>query len=88
MARIRIIGLVTGAPSGAAGQWVKSYTPHGRGGRGDIELTPNRSDAKVYETVVAALEDWQRVSVTHPTRPDGQPNRPMTAWTVRIEPED
>jgi hypothetical protein len=84
VSRIRIVHLATGQPSGADGQWVKSYTPDGHGGRGDLLLTENKHEAKVYANAAAAMEEWRRVSSTHPTRPDGKPNRPMTAFTVEI----
>ena len=85
MARIRIVGLATGQPTKASGLWVKSYTPDGFGGRGDLVLTENQREAKVYESATAAIEDWQRVSATHPRRPgDGKPNRPMSAFTIEV----
>jgi hypothetical protein len=30
------------------------------------------------------MKDWKRTSKTHPRRPDGKPNRPMTAFTVEV----
>jgi hypothetical protein len=85
VSRIRIIHLANGRPSSADGMWVKSYTPDGFGGRGDLVLTENKHQAKVYPDAVAAMEDWKRVSSTHPTRPgDGKPNRPMTAFTIEV----
>jgi hypothetical protein len=83
---IQIVGLVAGGGGpGLEGQYVESYTPDGNEGRGRLVLTPHVQAAKRYTGHGAALAEWKRVSATHPTRPDGKPNRPMTAFTVRIE---
>jgi hypothetical protein len=82
---IQIQGLANGEPSGADGQYVKSYTPDGNEGAGDLELTRHRGQAKRYASKAEAMDDWKRVSSTHPTRSDGRPNRPMSAFTVLIE---
>lgn len=79
---IQIVGLATGEPSSADGLYVQAYSPNGNGGRGDLVLTNDVTEAYVYETSADALEDWKRVSETHPTREDGKPNRPMTAFSV------
>jgi hypothetical protein len=84
MSRLRIVHLATGQSSEADGMWVKSYTPDGHDGRGHIELTENRHEAKVYPDALTAMSEWRSVSSTHPTRPDGKPNRPLTAFTVEI----
>lgn len=82
---IRIVGLANGEQSGAEGQFVHEYTPNGFEGRGDLVLTRVRDRAKRYPDAAAAMEDWRRVSETHPVRPwDGEPNRPMTAFTVEM----
>jgi hypothetical protein len=83
---IQIVELVAGGGGpGLAGQYVDSYTPDGHEGRGDLVLTPHRQAAKRYPDAAAAWAEWKRVSATHPTRPDGKPNRPMTAFTIKIE---
>jgi hypothetical protein len=33
-----------------------------------------------------AWELWMRPSVTRPVRPDGQPNRPLTAFSIVLRP--
>jgi len=35
----------------------------------------------------AAFECWQQVLRSRPVRPDGKPNRPLTAFTVAIVPD-
>lgn len=82
---IRIQGYVTG-PSPVDGTFVKEYTADGYGGRGRLIVTPNREEAKQYANAAVAMETWKSVSMTHPKRIDGEPNRPLTAYTVEIEP--
>jgi hypothetical protein len=81
-----IVGLASGEPTpGLDGTYLKSYTPDGHGGRGDLVVTPHRHAAKRYTNAVDARNEWARVSSTHPRRPDGKPNRPLSAFTITIE---
>ena len=86
---IQIVALAAGGGgAGLRGQYVESYTPDGNEGRGDLVLTPHVQAAKRYPSAAAAMDEWRRVSTTHPTRSDGKPNRPMTAFTIKIEDPD
>lgn len=55
---------------------------------GKIILTPRRKEALRFDTSAEAMIAWNRISVTYPRRPDGKPNKPLTALTVEIEPCD
>jgi len=44
------------------------------------------SDAMKFATVAEAWDYWRQQSPDLPLRPDGQPNRPLTALTVAVEP--
>lgn len=67
-----------------AGGWLKSYadTPDGRG---CVEWTDDPKKARGFETRFDAMEFWRTPSKTVPKRPDGKPNRPLTAFTVSVE---
>jgi hypothetical protein len=39
-----------------------------------------------FETRADALRFWNRQSRIMPLRPDGQPNKPLTALTICVEP--
>jgi hypothetical protein len=54
---------------------------------GRIVLTPRREEALRFDTRADAMVAWNRISVTRPRRPDGRPNKPMTALTVEVEPD-
>lgn len=88
---IQIKGLAGGAASAFDGQFLKEYDPSidgrdpiGRPMLAHIECTPDMSDAKTYATVTDAHAEWTRIDPRQPTRPDGRPNRPLTAFTVEF----
>jgi hypothetical protein len=53
---------------------------------GRIWLTANRDEAHRFASAADALEAWNIVSKTRPTRPDGLPNKPLTALSIHVEP--
>ena len=91
---LRIVGSVAGGePCPFAGQYVVEYDPerdgldpHGRRMTAHVITSPRRADALEYPSTIAALEAWRRVSARAPVRPDGKPNRPLTAYTVEVLP--
>jgi hypothetical protein len=80
---IQCVGLAVhaGQPD-PAGQYLQSYDPEAHGGRGHAEWTPDLASARVFPAVEAAFECWRAVPVCAPYRADGQPNRPLTAYSV------
>jgi hypothetical protein len=53
---------------------------------GTITLTYDREHALRFNGVSDAMTAWNRISVTRPRRPDGRPNKPLTALTIEVEP--
>ena len=53
---------------------------------GVTTLTIHREKAKVFSSLIEGLGAWTETSKTRPTRPDGKPNKPMTAISVMMEP--
>jgi hypothetical protein len=82
---IRLIGLANGNADPAQGMYVKHYDPAAFNGRGNLVTTPDKDLAHRFPDAIAAAEYW-RQSVGR--RPDGKPNRPLTAWTVDIQPRE
>ncbi len=66
--------------------WLASYDPDGHDGYADVEVTYARGRAQRFRTFENAWQTWQARSTIRPCREDGQPNRPLTAFTVAIEP--
>jgi len=83
---IQCVELADGAPCDQAGQYLASFDPNANGGRGHATWTPDLSQAMRFANVKKALEMWKRPSTVQPRRPDGKPNRPLTAYTVEIVP--
>lgn len=68
------------------GAWLKFYDPEAHDGQGLVEWTEDPAQALRFSDQRAAWECYRRVPVRRPYRPDGKPNRPLTACTIGIEP--
>lgn len=66
------------------GQYLKSYNVEGNDGHGDIVFTCKLSEALYFPTAEAAFVAWHAVPACRPLRPDGRPNKPLTAVTVEL----
>jgi hypothetical protein len=53
-----------------------------------ITFTSERSKAMTWATAAEAMECWRQQSKVTPLRPDGRPNRPLTAFSIEIAPAD
>lgn len=72
--------LADGSP-GPAGQFLSRYDPK----TGESVWTVKRCDALQFTDIHDALSLWKSVHEKEPIRPDGKPNRPLTAFSVTIE---
>lgn len=52
---------------------------------GATRLTIHRDRAKRFPSFIDASAAWNTVSKRCPLRPDGRPNKPLTAFTVEFE---
>lgn len=80
---------VCGCPqlnSDVAGMFIESFDVNANDGRGEAMLTARRFRALRFDTPEAAFRAYTRQSDVKPLRPDGRPNRPLTSYTVEIEP--
>jgi hypothetical protein len=66
------------------GQYLKSSDFEAHNGRGEASFTPVLEMAMSFPSPSAAFDYWNTRSRTNPTRQDGQPNRPLTAWHMEI----
>ena len=89
---IQLLGLCNGVPTGFDGQWLVEYDP-GKPGTdpltgtpmvAHIATTPDRAQATKF-TSDKALETIRAVDPRRPTRFDGRPNRPITAFNILME---
>lgn len=51
---------------------------------GVITLTTNVEWAMTWDTLAEAMAAWNTVCAQRPRRPDGRPNKPLTALTVEV----
>jgi hypothetical protein len=72
-------------PDQAPEMWVSAYDPNAQQGRGYVETVNHISAARRFDDVTAAIEFWRQPSTVAPLRPDGEPNRPLTAWSILLE---
>lgn len=78
-------GFPLGGDDGHLGQALKAFDPDARDGRGLVVWTRDRAQALRFASLGDAVETWKRQSHVRPIRPDGQPNRPLTAYNVSFE---
>jgi len=89
---IQILGLAEGAPpTGFDGQFLQEYDPDLEGlddeGRPTLALLRTTHDidqARVFSSAREAMALWKQPSKRVPLRPDGKPNRPLSAFSVEI----
>jgi hypothetical protein len=77
-----------GTPTAATpydGQYLKDFDFEAHGGVGLITMTPKVEEAKRFPDMVEALRYYRRSPECRPTRPDGEPNRPLTATNWSFE---
>lgn len=90
---MKIVGLAYGLGSTPLdGQYLKEYDPNrnGRDPSGNpmlahVVTTPDISEAMRFDDFAELHEVWTLVDARDPVRPDGKPNRPLTAFTVTTE---
>jgi len=84
---IRLVGYADGrpVPGWPAGSYLQMYDAEASRGRGRWFWTADPERALILPNPAAAHALWTRVPRCRPVRHDGQPNRPLTQFTVIIE---
>lgn len=82
---IRCVAAGSGAASPYDGMYLKRYLPEAHDGQGEAEWTADLAEAVTFPDALAARQAWMHIPVSRPTREDGNPNRPLTAFSVSIE---
>jgi hypothetical protein len=87
--RIRLFELaIPGRPTPHDGNFVVEFRPgamdrHGALHGGILRTSRDPADALSFPSALEAFEFWRQANGL---RPDGKPNRPLTAWTIEFEP--
>lgn len=87
--RIPVPYVIKAIDAPVAGQYLTHFDPNAHApGRsyptGEIAFSHSVGRALRFETFKEALAFWGQPSTVVPVRPDGAPNRPLTAFTVEI----
>lgn len=77
--------LIRLGPEAMLAEYLKSADVEAFNGRGEFNCTKDIKQAMRFDSHEAAFEFWRRQSKTRPLRPDGKPNRPLTAINVTFE---
>jgi hypothetical protein len=64
------------------GQYLAAVDYDGNDGRGTFVWTTELDEAIHFDGFASAIDAWRRPSRLRPLRPDGRPNRPLTAFHV------
>lgn len=79
-----VIKLAIAAGVAPTGALLKSFDVDAADGRGSSDWTGNADEALLFDSAALAMAAWNAQSTVRPLRPDGKPNKPMTAFTVEI----
>lgn len=84
---IKIVGDSLGRPTSHDGKYVLEFRAgtmdrHGVLHGGILRSSPERFEALKFPSALEALEFWRQANGL---RPDGKPNRPLTAFTIEIQ---
>ena len=69
------------------GEYVKKYEPEAFDGYGDVVFTDRKEEALTFETFTDAYLFVGQIPNNRPVRDDGQPNRPISAFTLEVKAE-
>ena len=64
------------------GQMLAAFDNDYGDGRGTCVWTHDPAKALRFNDATAVMATWQSVSTVRPVRPDGKPNRPLTAFHI------
>ena len=78
-------GAMSGFDPGSVGKYLAEFDPDFGAGRGLVRWTADKTRALRFADIADAFACWKRPSTVVPLRPDGKPNRPLTAYTITFE---
>jgi len=79
---MRILGYASGAECRHAGCYVAVMADDSNGWC--LTTTDDIRGAQRWADHAAAHAAWNAIDSRHPWRPDGEPNKPMTAYSVAV----
>lgn len=90
MTTLKLLERSDGQPNEFSGKYVKDYDPSfcidGEPYDGGLLITtPHVAEARQFANAQEAINYWRQ---SYGLRPDGEPNRPLTAYTVEFTNHD
>lgn len=82
---LKAIGFAQDVMCPHEGQYLETFDFEYENGLGQGTFTKDPSRAKQFPSFGDAFEFWRTQSKARELRPDGKPNRPMTALSITIE---
>jgi hypothetical protein len=80
---MRCLGFASGG--GPVDQYLAAFDPEAGDGWGDATFTDALADAMRFADVAEAYRFLGTRPAARPIRPDGKPNRPLTAFTMTFD---
>jgi hypothetical protein len=62
--------------------YLKTFDLEANGGHGAMQCTKDKSEAFKWDSMIDLMMAWKAPSESRPLRPDGKPNRPLTAFSI------
>lgn len=81
---IKLLERIDGVRDENFERFVVRYDPRLRQDIFTLETTADPVAARKFLNAGEALEYWRKICPSQPLRPDGQPNRPLTAWNAAV----
>jgi hypothetical protein len=66
------------------GRFLSRFNPDAHRGMGQVWTVSGPREARQFDSGAQAVEFYKQTSKVKPVREDGEPNRPLTAFTVSI----
>lgn len=80
-----LAGIVTGpGHPPALGDYLVTADVEAHDGRGSVTWSADPGQALLFDNHLEAFNFWRQQSTLRPVRPDGQPNRPLTAFSAEV----
>jgi len=84
---ILIVGLISGEESPYDNSYLAVYNFEDcPPSECNLYTVADKRYAKKFRDAWDAMQEWRRVDPRAPVRSDGKPNRPLTVFTISVEP--
>jgi hypothetical protein len=86
MGAYRMVIVELGGRTFPPGTYLERFDHEANGGLGFGAFTTDPAKALRFVDFAEAMQFWNKVPLSRPLRPDGKPNKPLSATSIAIEP--